>query len=161
MLYEVITLKVIDLVAADVPELLAKLDGRKVEAGGRQVTMQTKGVETRITSYNVCYTKLLRATDRVLVVLDDDERVALGFEPREDVEQHAVVARVQADRRLVEDVAHAAQVRSELRGEPDTLCLAARERWSRAIECEIAESDVFQESEPAPELGQEVRNNFV
>jgi len=43
---EALKLKVIDLVAADVPELLAKLDGRKVEAGGRQVTMQTKGVET-------------------------------------------------------------------------------------------------------------------
>jgi len=42
---EALKLKVIDLVAADVPELLAKLDGRKVEAGGRQVTLQTKGVE--------------------------------------------------------------------------------------------------------------------
>jgi membrane-bound serine protease (ClpP class) len=42
---EALKLKVIDLIAADVPELLAKLDGRKVEAGGRQLTMQTKGVE--------------------------------------------------------------------------------------------------------------------
>jgi len=42
---EALKLKVIDLVATDVPELLAKLDGRKVEAGGRQLTMQTKGVE--------------------------------------------------------------------------------------------------------------------
>ena len=53
---------------------------------------------------------VLCAPDRVLVVLDHHERVALGLELLEHVEQDAVVAVVQADGRLVEDVAHAAQV---------------------------------------------------
>lgn len=43
---EALKLNVIDLVAADVPELLAKLDGRKVEVDGSKVTMQTKGLAT-------------------------------------------------------------------------------------------------------------------
>jgi hypothetical protein len=41
---------------------------------------------------------------------------------------------MQADGRLVEHVAHALQVRAELRREPDALRLAARERRRRAIE---------------------------
>ena len=82
------------------------------------------------------------AADRVLVVLDDDQRVALRLELRQRVEQHAVVARMQADRRLVEDVADAAQVGAELRREPDALRLAAGERRRGAVEREIAEPDL-------------------
>jgi hypothetical protein len=57
----------------------------------------------------------------------------------EGVEQHAVVARVQADGGLVEDVAHAAQVGAELRGErmrcaspPDSVGAARSSAGSRA-----------------------------
>jgi len=42
------------------------------------------------------------------------------------LEQQRVVARMQANRGLVQDVADAAQIRAELRGQPDALCLAAR-----------------------------------
>ena len=77
---------------------------------------------------------MVRAADGVLVVLDHDQRVALRLELLQRVEQDPVVARVQADRGLVEDVAHAAQVGAELRGEADALRLAARERRRRAVE---------------------------
>ena len=43
-------------------------------------------------------------------------------------EQAPVVALVEADRRLVEDVQHAGQVRADLRRQPDALPFAARER---------------------------------
>ena len=66
------------------------------------------------------------AADRVLVVLDDDQRVALVAERLQRTEQDLVVARVQADRRLVEHVAHALQVAAELRREADALRFAAR-----------------------------------
>ena len=92
---------------------------------------------------------VLRAADRVLVVLDHDERVALRVELLQRVEQDAVVARVQADRRLVEDVADAAQVGAELRREPDALRLAARERRRRAVEREVAEADLARGSRAA------------
>ena len=56
---------------------------------------------------------------------------------------------MQPDRRLVEDVADAAQVRAELRREPDPLRLAARERRRRAVEREVAQTDEIEEAEPA------------
>ena len=49
-------------------------------------------------------------------------------------EQRCVVARMQADGRLVEHVEHAAQVGAELRGEPDALGFAAAERVGGAVE---------------------------
>ena len=61
------------------------------------------------------------------------------------VEQPRVVALVQADRRLVEHVEHAGQARADLRGEPDALALAARQRAGRARQGQIVEPDVAQE----------------
>src|SRR5690606_28441481 len=57
-----------------------------------------------------------------------------------------------ADRQLVEDVARAAEVRAELRGETDALSLASRERDDRSIEAQVVEADVDQESEPRVDL---------
>ena len=44
------------------------------------------------------------------------------------IEQHPVVARMQADGRLIKDVTDAAQVRAELRRQPDALRFAAGQR---------------------------------
>ena len=56
---------------------------------------------------------------------------------------------MQPDGGLVQHVAHALQVRAELRGEPDALRLAARERGRGAIELQIAEADVARETQRA------------
>ena len=66
--------------------------------------------------------------DRRLVVLDDDERVAEVPQPDQRVDQPAVVALMEPDRRLVEDVEHADEAAPDLGREPDPLRLAARER---------------------------------
>ena len=66
--------------------------------------------------------------DRVAIVLDDDDAVAEVDEAAQRLEQARVVARVQADRRLVEHVEHADQRGADLRGEADALAFAARER---------------------------------
>ena len=65
--------------------------------------------------------------DGVLVVLDDDQRVAEVAQPHQGLDEPAVVALVQADARLVEDVEHADQAGADLRREPDALRLAAGE----------------------------------
>ena len=62
----------------------------------------------------------------VLVVLDHDHGVAEIAQAAQRVEQQRVVALVQPDARLVEDVEHADQARADLRREPDALRLAAR-----------------------------------
>ena len=83
---------------------------------------------------------------RVFVVLDDDHRVALVAEPGERFQQAVVVAGVQADRRLVENVEHADQPAADLPGQPDALHFAAGERRGGAVEREIFEPDVLEES---------------
>ena len=70
--------------------------------------------------------------DRLFVVLDDDDRVAEIAQPRQRGEQLAVVALMQPDRRLVEHVQHAGQIRADLRGQADALSFAARQRRGRA-----------------------------
>ena len=94
------------------------------------------------------------AADRGLVVLDDQHGVAAVAQLVERVEEHGVVARMQADGRLVEDVADAAQVRAELGGQADALALAARERVGPAVEAEIAEADALEERETRADLAQ-------
>ena len=77
---------------------------------------------------------VIGAPDGVLVVFDDHQRVAVLRELRQRIEQHLVVARMQADGGLIEHVTHALQVGAELRGEPDALRFAARQRGRRTIE---------------------------
>ena len=71
---------------------------------------------------------------------------------KQALEQALVVARVQADRGLVEDVEHAHQARAHLRREPDALALAARERGAAAIERQVVEAHLRQEGQPVADL---------
>ena len=93
--------------------------------------------------------------DRLLVVLDDDDGVAEIAQARQRRQQLAVVALVQADRRLVEHVQHAGQVRADLRRQPDALPFAARQRRGAAAERQIADADVVQEPQPILNLAQD------
>ena len=89
---------------------------------------------------------------RVLVVLDDDHRIAQLGKAAEGDQQPVVVAGVQADRRLVEDVEHAHQPRADLAGQSDALRFAAGERRRRAVERQVVQADVDQEHQPGPDL---------
>ena len=88
----------------------------------------------------------------LLVVLDDEHRVAERLQPLQRLDQPVVVALVQADRRLVEDVEDADELRADLRREPEPLRLAARERLRGAVELEVADADVGEEGEPLADL---------
>ncbi len=63
--------------------------------------------------------------DRLLVVLDDDDRVAEITHAEERADELRVVTLMQTDRWLVEDVEHAHQAGTDLRCKSDSLCLAA------------------------------------
>ena len=92
---------------------------------------------------------------RALVVLDHDHRVAEVAQPRQHVEQLVVVALVQPDRRLVEDVEDAHEARPDLRREPDPLRLAARERRRRPLERQVADPDAVEEAQALDDLLQD------
>src|SRR5207245_10436526 len=56
-----------------------------------------------------------------------------------------VVARVQSDRRFVEDIEHTDKSTADLAGQPDALRLAAGQRRGRAVERQVVQADVEQE----------------
>ena len=85
---------------------------------------------------------------RLLVVLDHQHRVAQVAQVAERADQPGVVALVQADARLVQDVEHAHQLRADLRGQADALRLAAAERAGLAVEREIIQPDIEHEAQP-------------
>ena len=58
-----------------------------------------------------------------------------------------IIARMQADGRFVEDVKNAAQIRAELRRQPNALRFAAAQRLRRTAQREITEPDVLHELE--------------
>ncbi len=92
---------------------------------------------------------------RLLVVLDDDDRVAELAQPLERRDELGVVALVQADRRLVEDVEHADERRPDLGRQPDALRLATAQRRRRALHRQVADADVLQEVQPLLDLAQD------
>ena len=70
----------------------------------------------------------VRGAHHLFVVLDDEHRVADVAELLERVDEPAVVALVEPDRRLVEDVEDADELRSDLRRQPEPLRLATGQR---------------------------------
>ena len=74
------------------------------------------------------------------------------LEPLERADQLPVVALVEADRRLVEDVEHADELRADLRREPQPLRLAARQRRRPAVEVQVTDPDVVEERQPLADL---------
>jgi hypothetical protein len=80
----------------------------------------------------------------LLVVLDDEHRIPEVAQPLERPDQLRVVALVQADRGLVEDVEDADELRADLGREPQPLRLAPGERGRGAVELEVADADVVE-----------------
>src|SRR4029078_11405935 len=77
------------------------------------------------------------------------------------VRRVAVAGGSRADGGLVEDVAHAAQVGAELRGEPDALRLPARERGRTAVERQLAHPPRLEEAQARGELGEDVARDLL
>ena len=99
--------------------------------------------------------------DRILVVLDHDDRIAEIAQIRQRVEQPLIVALVQADRGFIEDVHDADQARTDLACQPDALRFAAGQRIGAAIQGQIAQAHVSQEAEPIADLLDDLDRNFT
>ena len=84
-------------------------------------------------------------------MLDDEDGVAEIAQP-EGVEQAVVVALMEPDGRLVQDVEHADEARADLGGEPDALRFTAGQGVRGAAQREIVEADRGEEAEPLAHL---------
>src|SRR4051812_31405932 len=96
--------------------------------------------------------QMVGGADAVLVVLDHEHRVAEVAEAEQGTDQAGVVALVEADGGLVEDVADADEAGADLGGEADALGFAAREAAGLAVEREVAEADIEHEAEAGLDL---------
>ena len=114
-------------------------------AGGHHVPAQLPGPGPEVDHE-------VRGADRLLVVLDDQHGVAEVAQALERVEQAPVVALVEPDGRLVEDVEHPHQARADLGGQPDALPLAARQRGRRPVQGQVLEADVDEEAQALADL---------
>ena len=92
------------------------------------------------------------ATNGFFVVLDHDHRVAEVAQVHERTQQPCVVALMQADRRLVEDVHHADETCADLACEPDALRFTAGQRVGAAIQGQVVQADVVEELQPRADL---------
>ncbi len=116
---------------------------------GHNATPEPPAARTQV--YDV-----FRTPNGRLVMFHDNHRVALLLQPDERIEQHKVIARVQPDRGFIQDVAHAAQVRSELRRQPDALGLAAAEGRRRTPQRQVRQPDLDQEPQPRPQFAKNI-----
>ena len=90
--------------------------------------------------------------DHVGIVLDDEDGVALVAKLPQDRDEPLVVARVEPDRRLVEDVQRVDERRPQRGRQVDALRFAAGERRRQAVERQVVQPDVAQESQPLADL---------
>src|SRR5262245_62986839 len=88
------------------------------------------------------------------VVLDDEDGVVAGLQIAEGLDEPLVVARVQTDGWLVEDIKNPGQAAANASCEAHTLEFAAGKRVARAFECKIIESDILQKPEAGSDFGQ-------
>ena len=70
--------------------------------------------------------EIVRGPHGLLVVFDDDDGIAHVAQPKKTSQQAFVVARMQTDARLIEDVQDADQAAADLAGQTDALGLASR-----------------------------------
>ncbi len=91
-------------------------------------------------------------SDRLLVVFDDEHRVAEIAQAGQGRDQLRVVTLVEPDRRLVEDVQDAHERRADLGREPDALGLTAGQGDARAVHRQVVETDIDEEPQPGGDL---------
>ncbi len=87
-----------------------------------------------------------------MIVLDDEQGIAQVAHPLQRRQQAGVVALVQADARLVQDVEHAHELAADLGRQADALGFTARERGRGAAEREIVQPNVDHELEAGGDL---------
>jgi hypothetical protein len=104
---------------------------------------------------------VIRGEDRILVMLDDDHGVADVAQVLERFQQPPVVALVQPDGGLVQDVHDTREPRAHLARQPDALRFAARQRLGAAIEREVVEAHVHEKAQALGHVFHDLGRDFA
>src|SRR5690606_3077982 len=97
----------------------------------------------------------------VLVMLNDDDGIAKIAKVFERVEEAGIVALVQADRRLVQNVEDAGEPGADLRGKTDALAFTAGQGARVPRKREIVEANVIKEAKPLANFLENARCDLV
>ena len=98
--------------------------------------------------------------DRVLIVLNDDHGIPKIAKVAEGLDEAVVVALVQADAWLVEDIQHPRKTRADLGGQPDALGFAAGKRAALAVELQVVQADFVQKPQSLLNLPQHILHDI-
>ncbi len=93
--------------------------------------------------------------DRLLVVLDDEYRIAQIPHLGQGGQKALVVPLVEADAGLVQNIENTGQLGSDLRGQPDALGFSPREGGGRPVQAQVSQPDVLEKCQPVPDLLQD------
>ena len=105
--------------------------------------------------------QMIGGLDDLSVMLDQNERVAQVAQMLERSEQAGVIAGVQSDRRLVEDIENTRQSAADLAGKTNALALAAGKRRRAASQAQVIEADVDQKFQAIAHLAQQVARDVL
>ncbi|OPZ82264.1 MAG: hypothetical protein BWY77_00252 [bacterium ADurb.Bin431] len=97
----------------------------------------------------------------LLVMLDHHHRIAEVPQPHQGVDEALVVALMQADRGLIEDIEHPHQLRADLGGQADALGLSSRQAPRSAVEGEIVKPDIVEKGEPLADLLEDLLGDLL
>ncbi len=122
-------------------------------AGGKQLAAELAGSGPEVE-------QVVRGAYDVGIVLDDEDGVAEVAQLFHDVDELGGVARVQADRGLVEHVQRADEAGAKRGGELDTLGFAARQGAGEAVEREVVEADLVQEAGALADLFEDLAGDL-
>ena len=84
---------------------------------------------------------MIRGANRFFIVLNYDDGIAEVAQPPERRQQTCIVALMQADARLIQNIKNPRKTGADLRRQPDSLCFATGECAALAIKREITESN--------------------
>jgi hypothetical protein len=89
----------------------------------------------------------ISGADGFIIVLHHQDGVAQVAQAFQRVQQAAVIARVQADGRFVQNIEHPHQLGTDLGGQADALRLPAGEGAGAAFQGQIVQADIHQKTE--------------
>src|SRR5437660_5057802 len=104
--------------------------------------------------------ELVRRQHHFRFVFDNQNGVPDIAEILEYANESRIVARVQANRRLVENVKRADQRSSQVGRKLNSLRFSARQSRSEPVESQVLKTDVDQELQPASNLVEQTARNF-